>query len=154
MLKIQEFSNLTDSEAKQVYQAPALIAILIASADSNIHEEETGWAKKVMGYRQEVGVEALFNYYEIADTYFDEAMQAILSDEKGTQERIAFLETALAKLNPILAKIDGIFAVELVKSWRSFAKQVAKSAGGFMGFGSISEQEKRLMALNMIDLSK
>ncbi len=153
MLKIKEFNNLTDGEAKQVYQAPALIAILIASADSNIHEEETGWAKKVIGYRQEVGVEALFSYYEIADSYFDEAMQALLSDEKGTQERIAFLEVELAKLNPVLAKIDGIFAAELVKSWRSFAKQVAKSAGGFMGFGSISEQERRLIALNMIDVS-
>jgi len=30
---------------------------------------------------------------------------------------------------------------------------VAKSAGGFMGFGSISEQERRLIALNMIDVS-
>lgn len=152
MLKIKEFSNLTDSEAKQVYQAPALIAILIASADSNIHEEETGWAKKVIGYRQEVGVEALFNYYEIADSYFDEAVQALMTDGKGMQERISVLETELSTLNPILAKIEDAFAIELVKSWRSFAKQVAKSAGGFMGFGSISEQEKRLMALKMIEL--
>lgn len=154
MLKIQEFKGLTDSEAKQLYQAPALIAILIASADSEIHEEETGWAKKVMGYRQEVGVEALFNYYEIADTYFDEAIQVLLTDGKGVQERISFLETALATLNPLLAKVDDMFAIELTKSWRSFAKQVAKSAGGFLGFGSVSEQEARLMTLSMIDVSE
>lgn len=154
MLKIQEFKGLTDSEAKQLYEAPALVAILIASADSEIHEDETGWAKKVMGFRQETGVEALFNYYKIADSYFDEVIQALLENGKGPQEQIVSLEGALATLNPILAKVDGLFAIELVKSWRSFAKQVAQSAGGFLGFGSISEQEKRLMALNMLDVSE
>ncbi|MFK7948629.1 MAG: hypothetical protein AB8G11_13645 [Saprospiraceae bacterium] len=154
MLKIQEFKGLTDSETKRLYEAPALIAVLIAAADSKIEAQETEWAKKVIGYRQETGVEALFNYYEIADTYFDEALQAALDGEKGNQERILSLENELAELNPILAKIDGLFAAELVKNWRSFAKQVAKSAGGFLGFGSISDQEARLMNLSMIDLSE
>jgi hypothetical protein len=153
MLKIKEFGGLTDSEAKQLYQAPGLIAILIASADSNIQEDETDWAKKVIAYRQEVGAEPLFSYYEIADTYFDEVLQVLTTDERGVQERIAFLETELAALNPVLAKIDADFASELVNSWRSFAKQVAKSSGGFMGFGSISEQENYLISLKMIDIA-
>ena len=109
MLKIQEFKGLTDNEAKELYQAPALIAVLIAAADSKIDEEEIEWAKKVMGYRQEVGVEALFNYYDVADTYFDETLQALLSEEKGTQERILSLEQGLGTTNAILAKIDGHF---------------------------------------------
>lgn len=153
MLKIKEFAGLTDDEAKQLYQAPGLIAILIASADSNIQEDETDWAKKVIGYRQEVGVEPLFSYYEIADTYFNDVLHVLMTDDRGNQERIAYLETALAELNPILAKLDASFANELVESWRTFAKQVAKSAGGFMGFGSISEQESRLITLKMIDIS-
>ena len=154
MLKIQEFKGLTDDEAKQLYQAPALIAVLIASADSKVDEEETTWAKRVMGFRQKVGEETLFNYYEIADTYFDETLQASLNDGKGTQERIAALEEALGATNATLAKIDGHFAIDLVKSWRTFAQSVAKATGGFLGFGSISDQEERLMNLSMIDLSE
>ncbi|MFT6148051.1 MAG: hypothetical protein ACJAUH_000731 [Saprospiraceae bacterium] len=152
MLKIQEFSNLTDLEAKSLYQAPAMIAVLIASADSNIEEKETAWAKKVMNFRQEVGKDSLFNYYEIADSYFSEELRSLLSDDKGTQERLSSLEGALTEMNVILAKIDADFAMELVQSWRSFAQQVAKATGGILGFGSISEQEKHLMGLKMISL--
>lgn len=152
MLKIQEFSNLTDLEAKSLYQAPAMIAVLIASADSNIEEKETAWAKKIMIFRQEVGEDSLFNYYEISDSYFSEALRSFLNDDKGTQERISDIEGALTQMNVVLAKIDADFAMELVQSWRSFAQQVAKATGGILGFGSISEQEKYLMGLEMISL--
>lgn len=152
MLKIKEFNSLTDAEALSLYQAPAMIAVLIAAADSKIDEEETAWAKKVMGFRQEVGNELLFNYYEIADSYFSETLESLLGESKGTQVRISDLETSLAALNPVLAKVEGEFAVELLKSWRSFATQVAKATGGILGFGSISEQEKFLIDLKMISL--
>lgn len=152
MLKIQEFKNLTDAEAKSLYQAPAIIAVLIASADSEIDEQETIWAKKVVGFRQEVGNETLFNYYEIAESFFNETLESLLKEEKGTQARIANLETTLNELNPVLAKLDSEFAKELVKSWRSLAVQVAKATGGIFGFGSVSEQEKFLIDLKMINL--
>lgn len=152
MLKIHEFNNLTDAEAKSLYQAPAMIAVLIASADSQIDEQETIWAKKVLGFRQEVGNKLLFNYYEIAESFFEETMESLLSEEGVTQARIASLETALANLNPILAKIDDKFAAELLETWKSFAVQVAKATGGVFGFGSISAQEKYLMELKMIHL--
>jgi hypothetical protein len=152
MLKIHEFNNLTDAEAKSLYQTPAMIAVLIASADSEIDEQETAWAKKVVSFRQEVGNELLFNYYEVAESFFNETLESLLSETKGTHNRISDLETALAALSPVLAKIDGDFAVELLKSWKSFAKQVAKATGGILGFGSISEQEKRLVDLKMIQV--
>jgi|AntRauTorckE5430_2_1112549.scaffolds.fasta_scaffold01334_4 hypothetical protein len=150
MLKIHEFNKLTDAEAKSLYQAPAMIAVLIASADSQIDEQETTWAKKVMSFRQEVGNELLFDYYEIAESFFVETMTSLLSEEKGTQTRIANLETALTNLNPILAKVDSKFTSELLESWKSFAKQVAKATGGIFGFGGVSAQEKHLMDLKMI----
>jgi hypothetical protein len=150
MLKIHEFNKLTDAEAKSLYQAPAMIAVLIASADSQIDEQETIWAKKVMSFRQEVGNELLFDYYEIAESFFVETMTSLLSEEKGTQTRIANLETALTNLNPILAKVDSKFTSELLESWKSFAKQVAKATGGIFGFGGVSAQEKHLMDLKMI----
>jgi hypothetical protein len=150
MLKIHEFNKLTDAEAKSLYQAPAMIAVLIASADSQIDEQETTWAKKVMSFRQEVGNELLFDYYEIAESFFVETMASLLSEEKGTQTRIANLETALTNLNPILAKVDSKFTSELLESWKSFAKQVAKATGGIFGFGGVSAQEKHLMDLKMI----
>ncbi len=151
MLKIQEFKSLTNDEAKVLYQAPAMITALIASADGVIEEDETTWAKKVIHYRQEAGNELLFNYYEIAETYFDETLSNILAHEKGTQMGIAQIETVLEGTNPILAKLDADFVTHLVKSWRSLAERVAKASGGVLGFGTISSQEKKLMDLHIIN---
>jgi len=152
MLKIQEFNNLTDNEAIAMYQSPALVAVLIAAADDNIETEELEWAKKIMGYRQHVGNEHLFPFYEIADTYFDETLTKIVNNGRGDQERLAFIESALESLNPIFAKVDKDFAAELFKSLKSFARSVAKSHGGFLGLKSINYQEAELIDLHMIKL--
>jgi len=152
MLKIQEFNNLTDEEAKAMYESPALVAVLIAAADDNIETQELEWAKKIMGYRQHVGNEHLFPFYEIADSYFDATLEAAVNNNQGDQERLAFIESALEQLNPLFAKIDKDFALELFKSLQSFARSVAKSHGGFLGLKSINYQEAELIDLHMIKL--
>jgi hypothetical protein len=152
MLKIQEFKTLTDAEATLLYQTPAMIAVLIASADNRIEEEETEWAKKIMGYRQQVGNEMLFPFYDIADTYFDTTLQSLLSNSRGTQAQIAFLEAELAKTTAIFQKLDKDFALNLLNSLKSFGKSVAQATGGLFGLGSISEQETALLELKMIQL--
>lgn len=152
MLKIQEFSGLTDAEARKMYNAPALIALLVAAADNKIDEQEISWAEKVVGYRHEVGNEILFNYYEVVDTYIHQDLEVLMAENKTTQVLMAELEISLEAMNAILAKLDKKFALALVKSWRSFAKQIAKASGGFLGFGSISEQEAQVMDLHMITL--
>lgn len=148
---IPEFKELSQKESQLLLQTPALVTVLIAAADSQIDESETNWAEKVVGYRQKIGEKDLFEYYEAVDENFKATINALTSDNKGTQERIANITTTLETLNTILPKLDTEFAAKLVKSWRSLALQVAKSSGGFLGFGSISAQEKQLMGLSMIN---
>jgi hypothetical protein len=150
MLKIYELSHLSDDETLSIYQAPALIAVLIAASDNQIDEQETSWASKVMAYRQQVGDKALFGYYDIADTYFETTLNGLLQG-KETQEIIENALAALTAINGTLAKVDAAFAERLVKSWRSFAKTVAETSGGFLGFGNISPQEAELIKLDMFE---
>ena len=145
MLKIDQFKDLTDREATLVYQTPALVTILVAAADNDIDEKETGWAKKVMGYRQSIGDETLFEYYELAENSFETSLQALVNRGDGNQERLSYITAQLTELNDVLKKLDREYARKLVKSWRSLAAQIAKADGGFMGFGTVSHQEADLL---------
>lgn len=151
MLKIDQFKELTEKEVNLAYHTPALVTVLVAAADNDIDEKETEWAKKVMNYRQSIGDETLFEYYELADNSFETMLQSLISRKEGNQERLAHITAELSKLNDILKKIDRDYARKLVKSWRSLAQQIAKADGGFLGFGSVSHQEEDLMNLSMIE---
>ena len=147
---IPEFKQLSQEESQLLLHTPALVTVLIAAADSQIDEQETAWAKKVINYRQNIGEKDLFEYYEAVDENFDTQLDTLINDGKGTQERIANITNNLEQLNAILPKLDTEYTEKLVESWRSLAQQIAKSTGGFLGFGSISAQEKQLMDLSMI----
>ena len=147
---IPEFKQLSQEESQLLINTPALVTVLIAAADSKIEESETAWAKKVVSYRQTIGEKDLFEYYEAVDEDFEAQVNALSTDGKGTQERIASITASLEGLNTVLPKLDAEYAQKLVESWRSLAQQIAKSTGGFLGFGSISAQEKQLMDLSMI----
>jgi len=56
----------------------------------------------------------------------------------------------LAKVNPILSKMDNSVAFKLYESYLTFSKHVAKASGGFLRFATISKEEKSLMNLEMI----
>jgi hypothetical protein len=150
-MNINEFKQLSENEANQLLKAPALITVLISTADGKIEAEETEWATKVVGYRDHVGDEDLFSYYTALEDDFSAKVKALVEEDHiGNQERIASLSRELEQLGPILGKINKHYADKLVVSWKSFAKSVAKSSGGLLGFGSISDQEEMLMDLHMI----
>ncbi len=150
-MKVQELEHLTEAEQALVFKAPALVTLLIAGADGNIDEDEEKWAASVVNYRRVTGEEDLFTYYEAVEDGFVEQFKAMVADyPQGQQERILKITEELEGLNAILPKIGTNYALLLVKSWKSLAKQVAKASGGILGFGSISQQEKQFMELDMI----
>ena len=152
-MAIKALAALSEEEVKKVVEAPAVITVLIAAADDNIDEDETSWASKVVDYRKTIGDESLFDYYEASEEAFAEALSALLNEEVvGNQERLANMTAELEALNPILKKINRLYAQKLVNSWRSFAKQVAKASGGILGFGSVSKAEEALVDLDMIEI--
>ncbi len=149
-MNIKEFQQLSAEDAQQLLKAPALITVLIAAADGKVEKKETTWAGKVMSYREHIGDEDLFDYYHLADENFEAQVNDLLASATGNQEMIASVSKELEKVGKIMTKINKVYADKLMESWQSFARQIAKASGGFLGFGEISSQEEQLMDLHMI----
>lgn len=148
----EHFKVLTDVEYDKLKQTIANITIYIAAADGEIEESETQWAEKVTKVRAYNLPEDLREFYKDVGVDFHDRLEALRNSiPKPQAERMAFLEQELASINPVLAKLDEELGAEMYKSFRSFAKHVAKSSGGFLGFFSVGPKEADLIKLPMID---
>ena len=67
------------------------------------------------------------------------------------EERVNAATAALKGLNSILPKLNPTYALQFRDSLHDIAVEVAKASGGIFGMGSISEEEKELLNLPMID---
>lgn len=147
---INVLKQLSEQEADKLFQAPALITVLIAAADGEIEQKEINWGSQIVKFRDSADSE-LYNYYNAVAEIYDEQVKAILAEDHiGNQERLASLTSRLQETGPLLSQINKLYADKLFQSWQSFARGIAKSTGGFLGFGDIADQEEALMDLHMI----
>lgn len=146
-------NNLTLAENDKLKKAISLITVLIAGADGNIETEELTWAKKIAGVREYGPPSKLHGFYQDVGVDYEETVNGLIDSlPKDTTERNSVISTELKQLNPILAKLDNATAFAYYKSFTTFAEHVAKATGGFLGFFSVSAEEKSLMTLPMIDV--
>lgn len=149
---IADFSGLPQKDIDALIDALPYITILIAGADGNIKPQELEWAEKITKVRQFDFPSIMKPFYEKVGANFSERLQQILKELPGdTVRRNDAVEAKLAELNSILAKLDHYYADTLLKSFKSFAKHVARASGGIFGFGSISRDEARVMELKMLN---
>jgi len=149
---IDRFKSLNQEEFTQLKDSIALIAVLIAGADGKVDPNETEWAEKITNIRSYSGPEVLQEFYEeVGKDFHDKLMHFIIKYEGELNQRNEAISERLQGINPILAKLDEELAAQLYKSLVSFASHVAKSSGGVLGFFSVSEAEKDLLDLNMIN---
>lgn len=149
---IEQLKTLEQSEVNELLDAIPRITVLIAGADEKIDTKETEWAKKIANIRSYASETLLRDYYNSVGAHFEERVSALIKElPDDTEVRTEVLSQHLAKLNPILTKLDNTFAAYLYDSFLSFAKHVAKAAGGFLSFMTISAEEKKLIGLEMID---
>lgn len=148
---IPQFKNLSEAEITALLDAPALIAVLIAGADNNIDDKEIDYSEKITHFRAGNTSSMLHMYYGEVDKFIHDAIkQQIATLPNDLLERQQIITEELTKLNEIFPKLDKSFAVELYKSFISFAKSVAKSSGGLWGYASITPEEERLLSLEMV----
>ena len=146
---MDSLANLSDADRSALVAAPACITILIAGADKKIDKSEKKWASKVVNYRTFTSDPMLNAYYtKVKDSFSDELTRLLGEWTPETGESV--LSQRLASLTSILDSLDPVFAQHLKDSWRSLAKEVAEASGGFLGIGSISADEKRLIELDML----
>lgn len=146
---IANFAELPENEIAQLTDAIPYITILIAGADGEIEVEELEWAKKITEIRKFDHPGNMNDFYAKVGTNYSQRITQLMNELPGdTERRTEAIELKLAELNAILAKLDN--GNDFLDSFRSFAKHVAKASGGIFGFGSISEDEARLMDLHML----
>jgi len=146
------FKHIDEEEYKQLTKAIAQITVLIAGADDNIDEDEIAWAKKLTKIRSFSYVEELKAYYmDVGQTFEDDLNKLIKNTDQNQNERTTLMTGHLTALNSILPKLENYIGATLYDSFLSFAEHVAKASGGFMRFASVSQEEKALIDLPMID---
>jgi len=149
---IEGFEALNKEQFETTKEAVSWITILIASADGEIRQNETGWAEKLTEIRSYSSPMDIDYFYKEVDKDFSEKLSQMLERMPSDRtERMELLSRKLRQLNDILPKMDNKSAVRLYKSYKSFAKHVAKASGGFLGFFSVSSEEKDLIDLPMIN---
>jgi len=147
----EHFNVLSKEEYNELREAIAYITIYIAAADGEVDQDEQEWAEKVTKIRSYNLPEDLRSYYKDVGTDFHDKLQELQDKLPAKQaSRLEAIEQKLTQLTPLLAKLEVKLGAELYKSFRSFAKHVAKASGGFLGFFSIGPKEAELIELSMI----
>lgn len=150
---IPQLEKLTDQETELMYKAPLLVTILIAGADDNIdkQEKESALLSSTFNYQTFVEEPALENYYKsVTHNFMGKLNKLIKILPPDSISRNSIISEELEKLNVLFPKLDPEFAQLFYESLRNLANEVAKSSGGFLGIGTVSTEEKKLMALSMI----
>ncbi len=149
---LDEYSGITRTEYEQLKNAIPAITILVAGADGTIEDHETDWAAKVTKIRSYNLPRRLSSFYKEVGKTFQEDVNhlkaSFVTDPEGTKQQLKF---QLATLNDVFRKLeDDELAHELYQSFLSFARHVARSTGGVLGWGSIGPEEQEIIGLTMI----
>ena len=153
-MAIPQFNHLAEEEVQLLLDAPAIITLLIGTADGNMDDKEIAAGLSSVIVRKESNDALLQPYYEAVDKNYDQRLFDFSNQykDKGTEQRTQELSDVLAGLNDILIKVDPLFVTVLIKSLKSFAKEIAQASGGMAGIGlmAISNEEEHLISLPMI----
>ena len=143
---------LNEEQIQTLIDSYAYITVLIAGADGEIDSSELEWGSKLANIRSYNDEYRLNDLFVEVEKSFQSKMESIMSKVPGgVANRYDWIKPNLEKVNDILDILDNANAFSIYKSLLSFAKHIAKADGGFLGFGSISSEEKKLIGLPMIN---
>lgn len=149
---VQGFEELSEEKFTSLKDGVAWITLLIAGADGVIDENEKEWAQKLTEIRSYSLPNDLVNFYAEVGKDFSDKIEKLISELPNDKiERNKILARNISGLNDILAELNPEMASELYKSFKSFAKHVAKASGGILGMMSISKEEEELIDLPMLN---
>lgn len=143
---------LREEDREFLFLAPAMITILIAGADDDVEQKELEAAERITRYRKSVPRHAvLIPYYEDVHERIEKDIQHLLNEYPSLAElRNPIIAKQLEQLNRIFKQLDKETATAFYQSFISLARHIAESAGGVLGFFSVSPEEKKWMELDMI----
>jgi hypothetical protein len=144
--------NLSAEEQQLMKDAIAYITILVAGADDNIDANEIAASTKLAEVRSFSFYDVLVPYYQEVKVDLKDKIHALIEDlPNDVHARQEIISKELARLNSILKKLGTHHGHVFYDNFVSFAKHVAKSSGGIIGFMTIGPEEKKVVDLPMID---
>jgi len=148
---ISLFNILSPDEQESMYKAPILVSILIAGADGDIDKNEIREGLAQAKKKQRNGSEDLMNIYqEIGEDFEDKLKIVLQSYPVEVSQRNLLIVEELARLNVVLPKLDGDFAVRYYRSLCDLAIKIAQSSGGLLGMKSVGAAEAIYVKLPML----
>lgn len=145
--------DLSETEKETVMNAPIWVGIMIGCADGNLSQNEVERIEEVIStktFSEKNDVHYL--YKEIVEGGVAAQIKREVEALEGSAEDKAHaLVEKLSGLNAILPKLGQAYAVQFRDSLHDVAVAVSKAAGGVLGIGTISVEEKELLDLPMID---
>jgi len=148
---MRHFENLNEEEYAILKETLPKIGALIANADGKVDIDEVYWAEKITHIRTYGEPHELNSFYDDLEVDFKERFEgeiAALSSDR--EQATTSLSAAIARVNPILSKLDPKIAYLVYSSFTTFAKHIAKASGGFLGFFTVDSNEAKLIELPMI----
>lgn len=147
----RDLRNLNPEEYALLKDAAAYIVILIAGADGNIDATEIEWAEKIVHIRTYTGDERLKDFHQELDSELPAKLKQLIAElPKDVAKRSEIVSEKLTGLNPILASLPPAIGAYLYKSFVTYARRIATSSGGFLGFMTVSAEEKKWVGLPML----
>lgn len=149
---LEQITQLTPEQQAQLYDAPVMITILIAGADDNFDAKERKKANELARFKKlNPDQPQVHAFYASVEERFEDRLAHWLGEYPALAEsRNPIIAKQLEQLNPILTQLSTELSTALYKSFLSWARQVAESSGGVLGYFSIGEEEKSWVALPML----
>ncbi|MCC5921400.1 MAG: hypothetical protein LAT68_05430 [Cyclobacteriaceae bacterium] len=148
---LEYLKSISEEERDFVYSVPAKVTVLVAGSDNKIDHDELEAAISLSQMKKTTAREDLLEYYKHVSERFEADLQKELKYcPNSTEGRNEYYAEQLAKLNNIFPRLDTKFSIQLYASLKGFAKKVAESSGGVLGYMTISEDERRVIDLPMI----
>lgn len=153
-MKLTYLNELAHTDLEVLKKIPALVTILVGTADDNLDAKETHMGKVSTEFRKNHGEELVQDYFEWVSEDYDAVFDNAWAQYKDVHSttRTQQISSEIAKVNGILSEIDKKYAHSLVVSWRGLSRAVAHASGGLLGRIAVSNEEKDIMGLNMIEL--
>lgn len=148
-----DIEKLTTTQKETLYNSPIYVALFIAFADDEIDEKEKSEIFKLMHIKTfSEKNETVKEIYDVVDkdllVRFDTIFRSLPNDKIL---RTNFITEKIAGLNPILKTFQNHAAVSFYNSLKNFAVHVAKVSGGIWGVQQISDTEKIILNLEMLE---
>jgi len=147
---ITAFSRLENQESELLLKAPILVCILIAGADGDIDRKEIKAAITFVT-KDKTSYKNLSQYFaELSSDFEDKIKILIQSYPFESTQRTPLIVQELAEVNGLWSKLEPVFAAEFYQMLREVASRTATSSGGWLGLSKVDEQEKKYLALPML----